>query len=331
MGIRMKRYSTQILKRSFSVFVLIILSSFVFRTASANKTNNEKIKLTGIDAEITSTEPSEIMETETPIEESEMIRKSREPVKNIKKAFKEITLQQLDEAERTADGTTTQYWESDMIFFGRVGEFALYGMNEERVSRGLITRRSDNLFFMDEYYLAPGLYYPELFAEDFDQDGEKEAVIILHRLTGTGYSVEELFLLDETEQENVSDWKLYQFEAKDYLEQLEENLKFEIINDKYQVHLFTADKSQDVSIDLSDELISDDGEITLLEEKIIVGDLVKFNVKEETLKISFTIGLSSERYAIPIYSYYLPLVEAEVSYQNGIFKLENIRFVDNIN
>lgn len=326
----MKKYKLPIIKKLASVIILIIMGAFVFETASSNlKMETPKILLGTKTAETAITEMAklaEISETEQSEEEPPVRRKSNIPVKNIKKAFQEITLMQLDEAERTADGTTTQYWESDLIFFGRVGEFTLYGMNEDRVSRGLIIRRNDSLFFTDEYYLAPGLYYPKLFAEDFDGDDEKEAIILLHRLTGTGFSVEELFLLDETEQEHTSDWKLYQFAEKDYLEQLEENLNFGISNDKCQVHLFTTDKNQDVLIDMSDELTYDDSRITMSEDRICVGDLVAFYVEGNTLTISFTIGLYCEEFAIPLYSA-LPLVEAEILYQNGEFKLHTPRFV----
>ena len=324
----MNEHQIQIINKIFSVIILIIMGAFVFGTASFNlKTKTPKI-LSGIETAKTAImKMSEMAKAEQSKEEPEIRRKSNIPVKNIKKAFQEITLMQLDEAERTADGSTTQYWESDLIFFGRVGEFTLYGMNEDRVSRGLIIRRNDSLFFTDEYYLAPGLYYPRLYAQDFDGDGEKEAIILLHRLTGTGFSVEELFLLDETEQERTSDWKLYQFAERDYLQQLEENLSFEISNDNCQVHLFTADKSQDILIDLSDELTYDDGQITMSEDRICVGDIVAFYVEENTITISFTIGLHCEDFAIPLYAT-LPLVEAKVSYQNGEFKLGTLKFVD---
>ncbi|MDE6608475.1 MAG: hypothetical protein K2K54_12100, partial [Lachnospiraceae bacterium] len=274
------------------------------------------------------TEVSENVEREKTAEIPILSKNKKRPRKNIEKAFQKITLQQLDEAERTADGTTAQYWESDLIFFGRAGDFTLYGMNEDRVSRGLIVRRDESLFFTDEYYFAPGLYYPKLFAEDFDRDGEKEAAIILHRLTGTGYSVDELFLLDETEQEHTADWKLYQYPEKDYLEQLEKILNFEILTDEYQVHFFTADKSQDFFIDMSDELIGDDYEIIVSEDRICVGDIVAFRAEGSTLKISFTIGLHCEEYATPLYSVLLPLAEAEISYQNGDFELHTLKFVE---
>lgn len=334
----MRKDLTIIFKKVFSVSILIILAFFVYRTAAFDKKtlteqteNTEKICQEEVSEEAHMTEMSESNESEVLTAMSEtagMKRKSTVKVENIKKSFREITLAQLDEAERTADGTTAQYWESDLIFLGRTGDFALYGMNKDRVSRGLILRRNDQLFFTDEYYLAPGLYYPALFADDFDKDGMLEPVIILHRLTGTGYSVEELFLLDDTEQEKVSDWKLYPFKEQDYLSQIEKLLKYEILADTYQVHLFTLDNSQDICVNLTEELSYDDTTVTL-EEKIAIGDIVSFQADQNTLTLSFDVGLLCNEFATPFYSESLPLVEAEISYQKGAFTIENMKFINN--
>lgn len=335
---------TRFLKKVFSVIILIILGVFVFKTASANRAPAKSVAeeskaLYGqiwiaskkmiclINAKKGMTAMSENMQAEKMTDISEVIKNSKV---HIRRAFNKITLQQLDEEEHIADDIITQYWERELLFFGRDDEFALYGMNEERAARGLIVRRNDSLFFMDEYYFSPAISYPRLFAEDFDGDGKKEAAIILHRLTGTEYSVEELFLLDETELETVSDWKLYQFEAGDYLKQLEEKIGIEVFHDKYQVHLFTVDKSQDVLADLSDELIFDDGEIIILEDEMLVGDIVRFYVEDGILKVSFAIGLKTEKYATPLYSEFLPEAEAEISYGDGKFELRNLKFIDDI-
>lgn len=122
----MRRDLTIIFKKVFSVSILIILAFFVYRTAAFDKKtlagqteNTKKIDQEEVSEEAQMTEMSESNESKVLTAVSEtagMKRKSTVKVENIKKSFREITLAQLDEAERTADGTTAQYWESDLIF-----------------------------------------------------------------------------------------------------------------------------------------------------------------------------------------------------------------------
>lgn len=263
-----------------------------------------------------------------PEDSSEPIEKEEKTgEEKTEEAFREITPERLDAAEMTADGTTSQYWESDLIFFGREDEFALYGMNAERFSRGLIVRRDESLFLIDEYYFSPSLHYPRFFVADFDGDGQKEAVIILHRITGTGISVEELMLLDDTEYANVSDWQLYCFVPKDYLEQIDAKLNSGIDTERNQVYLSTSEGNNEVFIDLSEEWEFQEGEgKAVLEDRVVIGDFVAFDAENGALTMAFDVGLAAYNYATPLYFEQIPRIEAEICYRNGEFQIGEMAF-----
>lgn len=347
----MKKHRMPIIKKLLSVFLLILFVIFIFYDHAAfPASSREKILLPELIKErrllkIGKTKPAEIFEnkereklTETlemmemwvvdkPADMPGLSENKKDLRKNAERIFSEITLSQLDESENTSDDMYFQYYYGNIIFLRRVDEFALYGMNDKRHTRGLILRRDDSLFLIDVDYLAPSLTFPDLFVKDFDGDGKKEPAIILYRLRGTGYYVEELLLLDHTENEDISGWNLYQFEEEDYLNQIEKGLIVEIIPEKYQVIMRTSDNSQEICIDLSEEWEFKDDH-TVLEKETVIGDIVMFNIENEKIKIRFDVALVSKEYATPMFFELIPQVEAEVFYQNGEFKLGTLKFVD---
>lgn len=173
--------------------------------------------------------------------------------------------------------------------------------------------------YYDWSYLTPRFVLPKMHVGDFDNDGEEELAVVLYVGSGTGYAVEELHIV-EISEDNVEYFKDHSFLSKDYVSQLNKLIKIKTHEkNKESVIVRIGDKLNTVSL----KDYQSEGNDLIIENKPSFGNIVSFNVIDGKLVAKFALGIGIKSFATPIY---IGEVHADVTYTEGNFKLSNPRF-----
>ncbi len=202
----------------------------------------------------------------------------------------------------------------------------LYGLKDKG---GVILYYNGTGHFYEWNHLTPRFVLPSMNMADFDGDGKDELGVILYVGSGTGLSVEELHVVKISESEvipsnpkdknhlvpNTEYFKDYCY--TDYSEQLKKQVRL-------KTHVKGAALWADVSVgsvSSSFELENPTDDIDNL--NIAFGNIVRFEFKDKRILAQFALGAIRKSYASPDF---IGELNAEVSYYNGRFELNNITF-----
>lgn len=175
----------------------------------------------------------------------------------------------------------------------------------------ILLRWGDSLAEFDWPYQTSHSVSPQLWLIDADSDGIEELVVVCHYSSGTGVSIEQLHIIEKTENGTLADYRL----PEDILcgNQLSHALKVDSVG-------------QRTFVTLGQELI----EITDLIEAcptpqgLYAGDIVSFYVNSDDLS-SIPIHLLGKAYLTGVgYTptcWYVVEISSQVSYENGTFTL----------
>ncbi|MDF2988716.1 MAG: hypothetical protein K0R50_4226 [Eubacterium sp.] len=201
----------------------------------------------------------------------------------------------------------------------------LYGIKDE----GTILYYNDKGHFFNWSYLTPRFILPQMDLNDFDGDGKEELAVVLYVGSGTGYSVEELHIIEAGENAVLSDNP----ESKDYLVPNPEYFRdYSFTNYveqlKKQVKLKTYKKGSSLMAEVTAGkkvyTLELDNPVNDIDNKnIVFSNIVRFEFKDKKLTGRFALGLVRKSYASPDF---VGEITSEIQYNKGIFTLKNLNF-----
>ena len=192
-------------------------------------------------------------------------------------------------------------------------EIYIYGYNDDTISgRGLIIQIGLELIHLDEYYLTPRQILPLIDYSDYDKDGENELAITIYWASGTGVSIEKLYVIDTDDTGTLIP---NCFLPDDYKSQIATKLNY-----KYD--------------ETENELIVFDGTIVLFHndlswnmdakvKNIYYGDIIHFRIEDE-LELQFLPGLQMDNQIPPVYEGMNALATNVIYNQDGTFTISNL-------
>lgn len=191
---------------------------------------------------------------------------------------------------------------------------ALYGLVSEGNMQGIFLRDNESVQYFDRSFTSPLMVLPNLNKADYDGDGQDELSIVFHVFTGTGVSIEELYLL---EKQTDGTWKERKFTEEEYLGQLETEI--ECIYDEEAAELQYRDIKNDRILGKQDltEIISDGDHY----EGVDFCDIVSFVPEDDGIYLQISPGIMVNGWGIRQYTD--TVLRARVVYDGNGFCLED--------
>lgn len=203
----------------------------------------------------------------------------------------------------------------------------LYGMKSD----GVALYVGDSVHYYDWSYLTPRFILPRLQVSDFDADGKDELSVILYAGSGTGVSIEDLRIVEISEEQMLSGeqsdnpnpeyFKDYIF--RDYNSQLNNAISYKTFTKAGELMGEITIQNKIYTVSLKDFQTKEYGEIS---DDIVFGSIVRFNSGNNKLAAEFAVGITYQYFASPIY---IGVIYADVEYSKGNFELKNFRFEEN--
>ena len=196
-------------------------------------------------------------------------------------------------------------------------------------NHGVILYYNNIGHFYDWNYLTPRFILPRMELADFDSDGKEELGVILYVGSGTGISIEELHIIEVSEEEVLSRDpadKNYFVPNKEYFrdylftnygEQLEKQVKLHTIKkgSSLWAEVTVGKKVESFKLENSEDDINN--------KNISFENIVRFEFEEGRIKAQFALGALRKSYAAPDF---IGEINSEVKYDKGCFLLQNLSF-----
>ncbi|MDP4182311.1 MAG: hypothetical protein Q8942_14630 [Bacillota bacterium] len=203
---------------------------------------------------------------------------------------------------------------------------------------GVVLYINNKGHYYDWEYLTPRFILPQMRVYDYDKDGKDELAVVLYIGSGTGFSVEELHIVEISENVDLSDnpsdknysvpnpeyFKDYIYFPKDYITQLNKLTKIVIHNKTNEAAAEVIVNAKLSSLDLGENKF--EGKKLNYESKPIYGDIAHFNIEGNKITADFALGICNNLHAEPVY---VGDVNADVSFARGKFTLRNLYFKAN--
>lgn len=178
----------------------------------------------------------------------------------------------------------------------------------------LLIQWGDREAEFDWPWLAPLQVLPRLFCLDLDGDEEKELIVICHPGTGTGVSVDDLYVLEKGADGSLTGYTIpWEF----FREDLSAALSVETVNGR--TYAILGRELSDIT-----GLLPEEGDPANI-EGLCAGDIISFSVTPEPqfyreyIRFQGSVWLAGDGY-IPALAYAAG-VDAVVLYQDGVFTL----------
>lgn len=186
----------------------------------------------------------------------------------------------------------------------------VYGLAWDR----LLIQWEDREAEFDWPWLTSMQVLPRLFCLDVDGDEEEELIVICHPGTGTGVSVDDLYILEKGADGSLTGYTIpWEF----FREDLSAALSVETVNGR--TYAILGSELSDIT-----GLLSEEGNPARI-EGLSAGDIISFSVTPEPrfyreyIRFQGSAWLTGDGY-IPALSYAVE-VDAVVLYQDGVFTL----------
>ena len=202
-------------------------------------------------------------------------------------------------------------WSGAVALLAEEGDVAFYAVEGKESSPALL-RWGDSQAEFDWWYSTPQAIEPELWVYDIDGDGETEVVVDCYGGSGTGVSMEFLYVVEKEEDGTLVSYELpWQAVAKALNQQLQ------TVNLADRIYAALGRELVDISADLEN--------IETEQANVCLGQVVSYRPLEDGLTCRF--GVVAEGEGIPILSLYVAEIEGEVRYGSGVFTLENLHLL----
>lgn len=164
----------------------------------------------------------------------------------------------------------------------------------------------------DWLFVTPRAIDPQLWVTDIDEDGEDELVALCYGGSGTGVSLEYLYVVEREGKTLVS----YELPLGTLSQALNGQLQTVSVNGT--VYAALGRELVDITADLEG--------VKTENVSVCLGQTAAYRPTESGLTCTF--GVVAEGDGIPFLSCYVAEVEGEIRYADGIFTLENLRLSD---
>jgi beta-lactamase regulating signal transducer with metallopeptidase domain len=228
------------------------------------------------------------------------------------KRLSQVTLEDLNNAKKVMD----KGWETSICLLAELpsDNIRLYGYNDRDFSGvGVILQVKDKLLTFDWLYLTPRLILPTMDYYDYDNDKTKELAISLYVGSGTGYAVEQLYILEPSGTDNFIP---NAFLAADYIAQLEKRINYQYDKDSKTITLYDG---QNKLRETTFNWLKENENV----KELFFGNIIHFDIKDK-LTMKFPPGVLINDWATPQYDG-LEDFEADIEYKDGKFTITNIR------
>ncbi|MFC5529847.1 hypothetical protein [Cohnella yongneupensis] len=155
---------------------------------------------------------------------------------------------------------------------------------------------------------------------DYDGDGKDELSIVLYVGSGTGYSVEQLHMLEIGKEE--APYRDNELKETDYLDQVDQAVQFKVIPDGDKASGELTVGSEVYPVSLPDYSLSEFGSIN---ENLVLGNIVRFSTENGTMIANFGVGYTCANFVSPVF---FGNLYANVRYMDGKFSLSDFRFTE---
>ena len=197
-----------------------------------------------------------------------------------------------------------------------VDDVAFYAL-EGKESNPALLRWGDAQAVFDWWYSTPQAIEPELWVYDVDSDGENEIVADCYGGSGTGVSLEYLYVVEKNDDSSLTSYGL----TWDSLsETLDEQLQTISMNGATYVAL--GRELVDISAALED--VKAEG-VKVETVKAHLGPIVSYRPLDEGFACRF--GVAVEGDGIPYLAMYVAEIEGVVRYEDGQFALEDLHLL----
>jgi len=202
-------------------------------------------------------------------------------------------------------------WSGAVGLLAQEGDVAFYAL-EGKESNPALLCWDDLQAEFDWWYATPQAIEPELWVYDMDEDGEDEVVADCYGGSGTGVSLEYIYVVERDGNSLTS----FELPWAAVAEGLNAHLQTVSVNGKTYAAL--GRELVDITADLEGVKAED--------VSICLGQTAAYRPAETGLTCTF--GVVAEGDGIPFLSCYVAEVEGEIRYADGVFTLENLRLSD---
>jgi hypothetical protein len=148
---------------------------------------------------------------------------------------------------------------------------------------------------------------------DFDNDGRKELAVAIYSGGGTGFSVTNLYVLEQNETGGLA---AYQFKPEDYIAQINQRMSYEVDHGKKVIALYDG-KNKLREADLA--WLPEGAEV----KGIHYGNIVRFDLGKQ-LMMRIGAGMKIDDWASLQYDG-LDDLQAAINYKDGEFHLTTLK------
>ena len=164
-------------------------------------------------------------------------------------------------------------------------------------------------------WYSPLFTEPKISFMDSNEDGEKEIYCSMHVGTGTGVSVDFLYVFDRA---SSGSYQCYEFDSYDYIKMLQASFFYTYEKDTDQIQYYVNGRPEGEAFTMYDAIYGDDGVVNNEREKltfegITLGDFISFDVTKDIIITAELEGIAKE-YVIP--AFYQGSLQAKVHYYN---------------
>lgn len=208
----------------------------------------------------------------------------------------------------------TQWLQNGAVaLLARQEDVRFYGVEGKELSPALL-RWEDSMAEFDWWYSTPHAIEPELWVYDIDGDGETEVVANCYAASGTGVSLEYLYIVEKDAEGALTS---YHLPWQELCEQVDDQLQTISMNDGTYAALGREllDITADVSAFNAEDLA------------VCMGQVARYKRGEEGLECAF--GVVAEGKGIAHLSTYVGVIEGTLHYEDGVFALKDLHLRSN--
>ena len=204
-------------------------------------------------------------------------------------------------------------WSGAVALLAEEDDVAFYAVEGKESSPALL-RWGESLAEFDWWYVTPQAIEPELWVYDIDGDGETEVVADCYGGSGTGVSLEFLYVVEKDETGTLTSYELPWQEIGKAV-----NQQLQVVTLEDHTYDALGRELVDITAQLKEQQVRD--------VDVCLGQVVSYRPTETGLTCSF--GVVAEGEGIPFLAMYVATVEGEIRYEDGVFTLENLHLLSN--
>lgn len=203
-------------------------------------------------------------------------------------------------------------WQGAVGLLAEEEDVAFYAVEGKEICPALL-RWGDAIAEFDWWYITPHAVEPELWLMDMDEDGETEVVADCYGGSGTGVSMEYIYIVERGADGTLTSHELPWQELTSLVDR-----QLQLVSQGD--HLYAALGRE--LVDITD-CIPEDCEA----EYLCLGAIARYTPGEYGLHCTF--GVTAVGEDIPHFTVYVANVEGFIRYENGVFTLTDLHLSSN--